>query len=200
MARNLLILLTVSIVLVFSSCSQASLYIKVIEGNYSYSRGEYVDANFNYVQAAKWNEYVSRISYDLGNVYHSLGESEAALEEWERASQAEEDPELTYRIAFNKGVLSYEMGRYQEAYQQFRHALKINPDDIEAKANLEYCLRKLNSRRDTTAKSPDSEGSEGSEQQLSGEGRRILEYVRRNSASLLKPDSSLEEAEDVKDW
>lgn len=199
MARNLLILLTVFLALLFGSCSQASLYIKVIEGNYSYSRGEYVDANFKYVQAAKRKEYLSRISYDLGNVYHSLGESEAALEEWDIAAQSEEDSELTYRIAFNRGVLSYEMGRYQDAYQQFRQALKINPDDIEAKANLEYCLRKLNSGRDATQEGTGS-SQESSKEQLSGEGKRILEYVRRNSASLLKPDSSLEEAENDKDW
>ena len=86
MARNLLIVCCTFLILLFSGCSQMRVYMQVVDGNYDYSRGEYKDANFTYIQALDSLLYTERISYNLGNVYHSLGESEAAMEEWDIAS------------------------------------------------------------------------------------------------------------------
>jgi len=198
MARNLLIFPAIFLILFSGACSQAGTYMKVIDGNYEYSRGDYKESNFTYIQALQYNRYTDRIAYNLGNVYHSLGESEAALEEWDNASFGAEDPELLLRIAFNRGVLYYELGNYQEAYTEFRRVLTIEPDDIEAKANLEYCLGKLNlSEGSQETKNEDEE--EG-ERNLSEDGKRILEYVRRSGSSSLAPDYKIEEVEPDKNW
>ena len=201
MARNLLILLFSFTVLLLASCARTGEYLDVIEGNYTYSRGEYMDANFNYIQAGEYGSFRRRIAYNLGNVYHSLGESEAAIEEWGVAAREQEDPQLLYRIAFNRGVLSYELGEYQEAYSYFRQALRINPEDLEAKANLEFCLRKLNLRNEPDQEVAPEEKTESPEERgLSEDGRRILEYMRRSTTTFLEPDYAVEEDRQIKDW
>lgn len=199
MARNLLICCIAAFIMLVGGCTKAGVYLQIIDGNYEYSRGDYKEANFTYIQALKRSLHAARITYNLGNVYHSLGESEAALEEWDLASLEEEDPELRARIAFNRGVIHYELGNYQQAYSEFRRVLKLDPDDIEAKANLEYCLRKLNLSKETQETKQESE-EDGNDRQLSEDGKRILEYVRRSATSTLPPDYRVEEPEQGKDW
>jgi len=199
MVRNLLIFTAAVLIMLFSSCGQAQLYLQVLNGNYEYSRGDYKESNFTYIQALEHALYTERIAYNLGNIYHSLGETDAALEEWSRASTEQDDSILIARIAFNRGVLYYELGNYQEAYSEFRKVLSIDPDDVEAKANLEYCLRKLNlGQRPQEMKQESDEG--GEEQQLSEDGKRILEYVRRSATTTLTPDYEVEEEEYTKNW
>ncbi|HKK65951.1 MAG TPA: hypothetical protein VJ967_08860, partial [Clostridia bacterium] len=107
MARNILVAGNILLLLMLSSCSPIQSYVKVIEGNYAFSRGEYKEANLVYVESLKAAQYSDRLLYNLGNVYHSLGESEAAVEEWQSSVEASRDPELLFRIAFNRGVIQY---------------------------------------------------------------------------------------------
>ena len=199
MARNVLIGGLALMLLSLSACSQVGDYIKVVEGNYAFSRGEYKEANFAYIQGVENSEYSDRLLYNLGNVYHSLGESQAALEEWQDSVAESRDSQLLFRIAFNRGVLHYEMGNYQSAYSDFRKALRLNPDDVEAKANLEFCLRKLN-LSDEQQNSRQTQDSSQENQSVSEDGSRILEYVKRSSPTLLAPDYETESSPTGKDW
>jgi len=96
-------------------------------------------------------------------------------------------------------VLYYELGSYQQAYNEFRKVLTLDPDDIEAKANLEYCLRKLNLSKESQEAKQETE-EDNDENQLSEDGKRILEYVRRSASSTLTPDYKVEETGPEKDW
>jgi len=174
-------------------------YLKVIEGNYAFSRGEYEEANLVYIQGLDTSEYADRLLFNLGNVYHSLGESPAAMEEWQSSVNESQDPELLFRIAFNRGVLHYEMGNYQSAYNDFRKALRLEPDDVEAKANLEYCLRKLNLTENQQENRKKADPSQESKE-VSDDGSRILDYVKRSSPTLLTPDYKPEHTDTGKDW
>ncbi len=195
MARNVLVLAAIGLTLLISSCGEPGLYLDVVEGNYAFSRGDYMSANLKYIQADREGNSHHRIYYNLGNVYHALGESTAALEEWETAGNG--DDEVTrYRIAFNRGVLYYEQGSYQEAYRSFRRALKFRPEDIEAKVNLEYALRKQSLKE----KEAEPELSEEEEPQVSDDGKRILEYVQRSAPAKLLPEERRKKEEEVKDW
>ena len=196
MARFIVALLGGITLLLLSSCGEPGVYFEVIEGNYAFSRGDYMTANLEYIRAERKGVFLHRIHYNLGNVYHALGESEAALEEWERAEDADDESTM-YRIAFNRGVLHYESGDYQTAYRAFRRALKFRPDDLEAKVNLEYSLRKQ-SLKDGEEKPEVSESED--EPTVSDDGKRILEYVRRSAPTKLIPEERRQREEEVKEW
>jgi len=199
MARNILVAGNILLLLMLSSCSPIQSYVKVIEGNYAFSRGEYKEANLVYVESLKAAQYSDRLLYNLGNVYHSLGESEAAVEEWQSSVEASRDPELLFRIAFNRGVIQYERGNYQNAYNHFREALRLNPEDLEAKANLEYCLRKLNLSEEEQNARVSTDTPQDSED-VSEDAGRILEYVKRSSPTLLNPEHDTEQSPAGRDW
>jgi Ca-activated chloride channel family protein len=196
MERYFLIALAAVTVLVSASCSRLPAYFNVLEGNYAFSRGEYKTANYQYILAEREGIRYDRIFYDIGNVYHALGEGRAALDMWEQARDRG-DEVLLYRIAFNRGVLFYEMGNYSEAYSMFRRALTFRPEDVEAKTNLEYCLRKMNIEEE---QQPRRSSSGEKQRRLSDDGKRILEYIERSAPTLVEPDRAAEETSGGRQW
>jgi tetratricopeptide (TPR) repeat protein len=166
-------LLLLLAVLLLSGCDSPATHLRVLQGNYAFERGDYQQSTFAYYQALESEGWEDRILYNLANVFHELGEVDAALREWDAANPGQ-DSELAFRIAFNRGVLLYEQARYQEAYDAFRASLKINASSIDAKINLEHALRKINRQRQNQQAHSSGGGGESSV-----ESERILDYVRR---------------------
>jgi hypothetical protein len=64
--------------LILVSCNAYFPHLRVIRANYNVSRGEYQPAIVDYLRAQEVPDYSEWISYNLGTVYHYLGESGAA--------------------------------------------------------------------------------------------------------------------------
>jgi len=177
--RFLKILLIAILPLVFSSCNAMEPGMSVLVGNYSYQIGEFQQATINYLKGLESQRYKEWIYYNMGNVYFSLGEGSAAVDVWSNAESAE-DADLRYRLNFNKGVLYYQLGRYNEAYLLFKEALKASPSSIDAKINLELTLGKL--------AAPAVENNDVSRESSSSinpaETERMLEYIKRKEGDL----------------
>ncbi|MDR2589142.1 MAG: tetratricopeptide repeat protein [Spirochaetales bacterium] len=120
------------------------------------------------------------VEYNLGCAYYSLGEASSALSVWERAGLSE-DRELLFHVAYNKGCLFSELGRYREACGEFRQALRLDPGAVDAKVNLELALRKLSSGAGGAPRQ--GPGSGPYEEAAGDEAGRILDYVKRKDAT-----------------
>jgi tetratricopeptide (TPR) repeat protein len=136
------------------------------------------------------------VAYNLGTLYHALGEPEVAEAEWNIAAETD-SPELLARVAYNYGIHLFESGRFDEAYRSFRTALELNPQDVDTKINLEYTLQKLESQNEGPREmgAPEAEGGEtGQEVQM------ILEYVRRKEEGRWQSTETIDEDFRVQDW
>ncbi len=181
MERLLLRVGTLLALVLMGSCSFGEPHISVLQGNYAYGQGRFQRATVEYLEALEADQHVPWILFNLGNSYHSLGENEAALEMW-NAALSSQDPQVMYRAGFNRGVLFYEQGRFEEAYNEFRYALVINPSSIAAKVNLELTVQKL--RAGTTAENGrPAAGSGGGDGEPSAETLRVLNYIRRKEVN-----------------
>ncbi len=127
------------------SCSKAAAYYRVAAGNYAYERGDYQEANIDYLEAEHDRPDAGYIAYDIGNVYHSLGEGEAAGAQWAAAASSS-DSGLRASALFNEGIFAFELGRYRDAYEDFRRVVETVPGDIDAKRNLELSYEKMSAR------------------------------------------------------
>lgn len=163
----------------FSSCNALEPGVSVLVGNYSYQVGEFQEATIHYLKGLDRQKYKEWIYYNMGNVYFSLGESRAAFAVWENV-ESTEDMNLRYRLNFNKGVLYYQLGKYNESYIMFKEALKANPSSVDTKINLELSLGKL------SAPSVDKLDSSGNTQDIvnPAETQRMLEYIKRKEGEL----------------
>jgi len=171
------LLIGLSAVILVCGCDLRSPAVRVAAGNYAYERGNYQQALVHYLVGAESSDRESWFSYNIGNVYHALGESEAALEMWALAARSP-DQSIQFGTSFNRGVLLYEMGRYQDAYEAFRHALTVNSASTDAKINLELSLQKIQAEDSATSSESAQRGGEP-EDGVNQETMRIIEYVRR---------------------
>lgn len=197
MEKTLLIILAVFILLL-SSCSNPSVYYSVWKGNNTFDGGDYQTANTAYLKALEHDIYVDYISYNLANVYYALGEGEAASAEWKNATFTG-NATLLFRTLYNRGVLEFESGSYQDAFSSFRKSLEINPESMAAKINLEYSLRRMNSGSNTAEGS--AAGAEVTEEpETSDEIQRVLEFIKQKDAGLWAVNEEAPVATDERDW
>lgn len=173
-------------------CEMKSVYMDVIQGNYHYGRGSYQQAIVSYLRALESGKHTEWVEYNLGNAYHSLGETQAALALWEKAALTS-DPALRFHIAYNKGCLYYELGKYREAAGEFRYALKLEPPAMDAKINLELSLRKMASGGQPAAQAKNKKPGSGDE------GGRILDYVKRKEGNRWKATDRIDDS-GSEDW
>ncbi len=201
LTRTARILTVAGLTLLTTSCGESLPGWKILLGNYAYQQGSYQEAMLQYYRAARdrvetpeASSDAARLTYNLGNVYYSLGEGPAALEAW-TSSEGSGDEELVFRSLFNRGVLSYQWGRYDEAYGSFRRALEMRPADRGAKINLELSLAKIG----TPPAEPAEEAVVGESTEDEEEALRLLEYIRRKEALEWRtPESDI--AESARDW
>lgn len=132
----------------FFSCAQAKRYFNIAYANYCFEQGFFQKANYLYLKDFVSEKNSDIVAYNLGNVYFDLAASEEALKWWEIAKNSN-NQDLRFRVAFNQGILNYNLGKYNEAFLFFREAILIKPKHFKysnllaAKNNLQLCLDKL---------------------------------------------------------
>lgn len=192
-----------------SGCSAGAPMISVLRGNLAFGRGDYQTALVHYLATEEREQHRGWLLFNSGNVYYALGEQEAALAAWEDArelvtgTEGDETPSgatlLVHAASYNRGVLFYQRGEYQEAYDEFRYALSVRPQQFAAKTNLELALRRIRS-----AEQAERLGGGGVEQEGGDDAGpatlRILEYVRRKESQRWVANREMDESTDARDW
>jgi tetratricopeptide (TPR) repeat protein len=112
-------------------------------GNQAFVDGELTAAMREYVEAQALSPNDSRVLYNLGNTLSRQGKTEDALSVLERAAVESREPALERDARFNRGVVQMEEEDLQAAVRSFGEALTVDPDDADARRNLELALRKL---------------------------------------------------------
>jgi tetratricopeptide (TPR) repeat protein len=184
------------------SCNAYFPHLRVIRANYNVSRGEYQPAIVDYLRAQDAPEYAEWISYNLGTVYHYLGEAGAAGERWEEARASGVD-DLVFGSSFNRGVFLFEQGRYAEAFREFRFALMVNPSNRPAKANLELTLERMAAGSELEGEGGRGDTRDGEtpdDSTAAGGSNRMLDYVRRKEEQRWRANSEESVPEGERDW
>jgi len=204
--------------LAVAACGGHGSVTEVLRGNFAYSRGDYQNALVHYMVAVEDAPSDAWTRFNIGNVYYALGEHEAALEVWHDARRAVEEVDnagasqlsLIYATSYNRGVLLYQQGQYEAAYEELRYALSVNSRSSDAKANLELALSKLQAANavaggdeaipgeagGVSPTPPDDPGDNGPGEQT----LRILEYVRRKETQQWFANREIESQDHPQDW
>ena len=132
-------LLAVAIVV---ACGSAE-YGRVRDGNDAYADGRYTDALTAYREARELAPDAPEIDYNAGNALHQLARYEEATVASAAAAGATEDPELFARSTYAVGSHAFRRDDLEAAREAYISVLLHNPDDRDAKHNLELTLRRL---------------------------------------------------------
>jgi tetratricopeptide (TPR) repeat protein len=181
-----------------AGCNFQNPHLPVLTGNYAYGRGDYQESTVRYLEALEKGEYTQWVKYNLANVYHSLGEFDAAFELWDQALETD-DLDLLFAVYFNRGILLYEQGKYEDAFESFKTALVYDPNDLGSKLNLELTLLKLQGIR-SSASQLRTPGSEAVDEEPSADSIRMFEYIRRKEEQLWIQQNQQPRVPEVDDW
>ncbi|MCL2519639.1 MAG: tetratricopeptide repeat protein [Spirochaetaceae bacterium] len=175
-----------------SGCNAVAPAFLVLSGNYRFEQGRYHEAVAAYFRALEFNRQSERIYFNLGNVYDALGEAEAALEMW-RLAETSDNYETRSKALFNQGVMHFRLEQFDEAVSSFIAALMANPNDFNAKINLELALFQRGAERA-------GEIREANSNDLSSEQERMLDFLRRQEAHIWLREGGNYQWQDENDW
>lgn len=108
----------------------------------AYKQQDWAEAETQFQEALKVDPGNAEIHYNLGAVHFKQENYEGALEALKKALLTN-DVTLQQHTWYNTGNVHAKMEKHKEAIDAYKKALELNPDDIDAKYNLELVRAKL---------------------------------------------------------
>lgn len=115
---------------------------KAREGNKAYEKGDFETAAQLYVEAITLDPENARYYFNLGNALSKLGQADEATAAWEKFRELSASAQEQSKAAYNKGNTAASAQDWEKAMAAYREALRLNPDDVEAKHNMEVVRKK----------------------------------------------------------
>jgi len=114
----------------------------VKQGNDSFWAQDYKSALKYYHDAEIELPESPELEYNMAGALYNQGGYEEAVERFEKALKTQ-DSAQNLRSHFNLGNTYFQMEDFQKAIEQYQRVLELNPDDMDAKFNLEYARKRL---------------------------------------------------------
>jgi len=115
----------------------------VLKGNELYKKQEYEKAAEEYLKATELNSKNPRAQYNLGNALYKVKKTAEAEKAYSTAAKnANEAPEKS-KALYNKGVSLTRQNKLQESIVAYKQTLRINPEDEQARENLQKALNEI---------------------------------------------------------
>lgn len=112
-------------------------------GNSHYENGQYAESEIDYRRALEKAPGTAEAEFNLGNALYKQERYEEAGKVFSGLTGEGADNSLDRsRIHYNNGNALFKQRKLEEALEEYKKALRENPDDREAKFNLAY-VRKL---------------------------------------------------------
>lgn len=170
--------------LTFSACEGRRAKLKLVEGNFYFSRGLVNEAIGAYLEAANEPLVSPYANFALGTTYLNLEQPAAALERFNAAESAvvegRESRNLLYRIRYNSGIAYFQKEEFAPAAEAFRRALEADNTAMDAKRNLELCIIALQMKNKATEIMTNESGTIGGGQNERND--MIFDYIRRRES------------------
>lgn len=116
----------------------ADVKSQIIEGNKLFKNGDLKAARGAFESAQIDAPDAEYVPYNIATTYYLEGNFEEAKRYYELAKTMSRNPVFKSMAAYNLGHLFFNMNKREEAIEQFKEALKLNPKDVDAKYNIEY--------------------------------------------------------------
>ncbi len=161
---------------------------KVAEGNRLFTSEKYDEANNKYRDALIDLPDSPQIRFNIGNTQYKKKKYEEAIGEFEK-SLSSDDIVTQSKAYYNLGNTLYRMDKLPESILAFTQTLKLNPDDIDAKYNLEFVRKKL---KDQAQKQPQDNQQQQQQQQQQEQNQSQQDQQQENQ------DENQEQKQDQK--
>jgi Ca-activated chloride channel family protein len=108
---------------------------------------------------------------NVGSAHYRLGEWAEAQQAFTEAALAA-DPALSEQAFYNLGNTAYRQGRLEEAVELYKKALELDPEDGDAKFNLEFVRDEIRRRHEEAQKRQQEQQQQKQQQEQSQDGQQ----------------------------
>lgn len=139
-----IIIIALTLMMAFGLQAEAQNENKFIRrGNNAYDDKDFKKAEIDYRKALEKNQNSAKGEFNLGtSLYQQEGYEESA-KIYEKLAGTLQTPEARAGAYHNLGNSLVQSQQYQLAIDAYKNALRLNPDDLDTKYNLEYARRML---------------------------------------------------------
>lgn len=111
-------------------------------GTKLYKSGDYVGAETSYRRALEMNPELREASFNLGNALWMQQKPDEAAEAWGGvAADSLAGADMRSAASYNVGNVALAGKKVDDAIESYKAALRLRPDDMDAKYNLAYALK-----------------------------------------------------------
>ncbi len=112
---------------------------EIIKGNEAYKKSQYDQAAASYKKVLA-NTPNNTAYYNLGNALYKNNKLDEALQAYDNGVRTAPNNTLKSRAYYNGGVTLQKQNKIQECIKAYKNTLKLNPDDEDARQNLQRAL------------------------------------------------------------
>lgn len=147
--------------LLLSGCAGTSAFEHVEEGNAAFAAGDFDAAQVSYTLAAEQDPGDAAIQFNRANALHALGRFEEARAVYGVALPLASETALANQIRYGAANTDFRRDALEAARDGYIEVLLNDPDDLDAAANLELVLLRLNPPDDEPPPLAPEEGGDG---------------------------------------
>lgn len=147
------------IILAFTGVVSAQTGLARRQADQLYDRGDNFHAMEAYKNLLNDNPNDPELNYNAGNALYRLEQYEEAVKFYQRALENTSDADLKNKIAYNMANIQYKQKKLKESIEGYKNVLRKNPDDADARKNLEYALKQMQMQQPPPQKNQDKNQS-----------------------------------------
>ncbi len=116
---------------------------RVRQGNTEFSEGNYPDAEKEYRKALMEKPGYIKGTFNLGDAMYEQENYEESNKLFTEVVEREATPDQKADAYYNLGNTFMKENKFQESIDAYKNSLRLEPDNSDAKYNLEYARKKL---------------------------------------------------------
>lgn len=181
-------------------------------GNDLYKQQKYDQAELEYNNAVAQEPSNTTAKFNLANTFYRLAKQDEAEKAFDILATNSKEIELQSKAYYNKGVVLSLQKKLEESIEAYKNALRQNPNDKDARENLQKALLELKKKNPPPKeKKPDKKKKQDQQQQKQqprpkmsqkeAEQRlKLLEQKEKEVQQRLQKEKSKAGGGQAKDW
>lgn len=127
-------------------CWGDTFYSRYREGEALYQEKDYDQALTNFIDAQIESPEDARLKYNIANAHYKTKNYDEAIKSYLDVAATAQDISLEEKSYYNLGNCFYRQGKLSEAVEYYKKALDLDPEDQDAKFNLEFVREEIKRR------------------------------------------------------
>ena len=174
------------------------------QGNEYYKKQQFDKAEGEYSKAAIADPSNSNAIFNLGNALYKQNKKDEALKQFDEVAKTAGKANQRSGSYYNKGVVLTSQKKLEESIEAYKNALRQNPDDKEARENLQKALLELKKKNPPKPRQDDSQKKKQQKNQSAmspKEAQQRLKLLEQKEKEVMqRMQNSKTGGSQAKDW